>query len=877
MAYRAEIEVAVKGAAQLQKFQGRLEASALAVDNLNKFLTSFAKEAGGVSRSVKNLSAQLSLSARNFNEVALGTDEAKTAAIEYAQATKNLNQGLAERAALLKQVVESERKAGLATKGIRETTQFAGPIGPGAASSVLGGQSMPIEGRTARILQARREENELQQALLRLEQKSVREQNDKVEALGRGKQEVLDVIKAAKTGPKLPPGFDFKKGELQTKTRLAEDASIKQINQRRQQEREILSDQISNDLKAAKQRLDSNTKVFDDFMAKNKIAIDDFDKRLDAADKKQQARQAKRAQRIKGALGSGLIGGGFPLLFGQGGASAVGGALGGVVGGAIGDQFGFALSVIGTALGQAIEKSKQFKDALERINNTLGDSSGGAQLLRQDIDDLANSLEITKDEALQVAEAFAFLSDPALTKQAGKVFGEDTGLFQAVAGIKDQQTFARALEQSLGTLNDKEVERLLTELATADAIEQQIGLVDALNRKRGKEVVTSEFQRRRQARTGFKAETTLVPAAPELVGQEATLFERISPLLRRLEEFRSRPRSLSVAETGDSLAQSLKRQLARYEEIEPLARARAVIEADHQVTLERISKVKDDIKRKDLETLAGKVKQARLDDLAAKDAKKKADKEDRRIKTFRQRLTAAESEGRILQASLSGKEREQRLIEDIAQKTKGLSVTEAKLVEDRLRSNDVLRRQKEVMDELKAKVDEIGATFKNAFVDGIQSAIDGSKTLGQVLSNMLNQLSRQLLEISANQLFGSAKSGTGLLGSIAGLFSFGGGGGGGNGLNLDLVDAYMANGGSAKAGGSYIVGERGPELFVPRTSGTVVPNHAMGGASVTVNVDASGSSVDGNGNEAAQLGKAIGVAVQQELIKQKRPGGLLAS
>ena len=57
-------------------------------------------------------------------------------------------------------------------------------------------------------------------------------------------------------------------------------------------------------------------------------------------------------------------------------------------------------------------------------------------------------------------------------------------------------------------------------------------------------------------------------------------------------------------------------------------------------------------------------------------------------------------------------------------------------------------------------------------------------------------------------------------------------------------------------------------------AGTIIPNHAMGGANVTVNVDASGSSVEGNGHQAAQLGKAIGAAVQQELIKQKRPGGL---
>ena len=75
-----------------------------------------------------------------------------------------------------------------------------------------------------------------------------------------------------------------------------------------------------------------------------------------------------------------------------------------------------------------------------------------------------------------------------------------------------------------------------------------------------------------------------------------------------------------------------------------------------------------------------------------------------------------------------------------------------------------------------------------------------------------------------------------------------------------------------------MVGERGPEMFVPGAQGNIVPNNAMGGgANVTVNVDASGSSVEGDGNQAAQLGKMLGAAVQAELVKQKRPGGLLAS
>ena len=44
---------------------------------------------------------------------------------------------------------------------------------------------------------------------------------------------------------------------------------------------------------------------------------------------------------------------------------------------------------------------------------------------------------------------------------------------------------------------------------------------------------------------------------------------------------------------------------------------------------------------------------------------------------------------------------------------------------------------------------------------------------------------------------------------------------------------------------------------------------------ITVNVDASGSSAQGDGPSSEQLGQLIGAAVQNELIRQKRPGGLL--
>jgi len=84
------------------------------------------------------------------------------------------------------------------------------------------------------------------------------------------------------------------------------------------------------------------------------------------------------------------------------------------------------------------------------------------------------------------------------------------------------------------------------------------------------------------------------------------------------------------------------------------------------------------------------------------------------------------------------------------------------------------------------------------------------------------------------------------------------------------------------ASGGYgnfgLMGEAGPEAIMPLRRG---PNGRLGVESsgsvgnVVVNVDATGSSVQGDQPSSEQLGRAIGQAVQAELIKQKRPGGLL--
>jgi phage-related minor tail protein len=85
-----------------------------------------------------------------------------------------------------------------------------------------------------------------------------------------------------------------------------------------------------------------------------------------------------------------------------------------------------------------------------------------------------------------------------------------------------------------------------------------------------------------------------------------------------------------------------------------------------------------------------------------------------------------------------------------------------------------------------------------------------------------------------------------------------------------------ANGGPVSSGSAYLVGERGPEMFVPNTSGKIIPNGQGGGqtnqVSITINEDGTRSQQ----GSSSEIARQIEGAVMSVLLKQKRQGGLLA-
>ena len=167
----------------------------------------------------------------------------------------------------------------------------------------------------------------------------------------------------------------------------------------------------------------------------------------------------------------------------------------------------------------------------------------------------------------------------------------------------------------------------------------------------------------------------------------------------------------------------------------------------------------------------------------------------------------------------------------------------------------------------------VGEEIESSIKSNLKDAITGAQSFGEAMKNVLNRIRDKIIESQIEKLLGG-------FGENFGKSASGGKGKGIGGFLGGILGGLFANGGSPPVGKVSVVGEKGPELFVPKVAGTIIPNNAIGGGGttnnmITVNVDASGTSVQGSGSEADQLGQLIGGIVQQTLVKEQRAGGLL--
>jgi tape measure domain-containing protein len=221
-----------------------------------------------------------------------------------------------------------------------------------------------------------------------------------------------------------------------------------------------------------------------------------------------------------------------------------------------------------------------------------------------------------------------------------------------------------------------------------------------------------------------------------------------------------------------------------------------------------------------------------------------------------------------------------------------------------------LERLRDLEAQRKQLIEGITGSISNGLTSAMDALIDGTENWGNSLrgiaSGVLRDIAKQLVQIYAVQP--ATKGLQGLLGSLLGGGSPGAAvataGAGASVFTAPLLSGVPAITGAFANGG--IMTDRGPlplrayanggiatgpqlalfgegrmnEAYVPLPDGRRIPVAMQGGGGgsnvVNVTVNAEGSAVQGDSSRSEQLGQVVARAIQEEMIRQRRPGGLLA-
>tara|TARA_R100001163_G_scaffold29253_1_gene23327 strand:- start:3388 stop:5214 length:1827 start_codon:yes stop_codon:yes gene_type:complete len=140
---------------------------------------------------------------------------------------------------------------------------------------------------------------------------------------------------------------------------------------------------------------------------------------------------------------------------------------------------------------------------------------------------------------------------------------------------------------------------------------------------------------------------------------------------------------------------------------------------------------------------------------------------------------------------------------------------------------DALRATKEKIDALKESAKGFGLAMVDNFAGSFATAITSGENFLVSMKNIFKDLAKQIAAMIIKAAVLAA-----IFSMIPGLGAAQTAGGGAtsfSGLLTGMMGGSFANGGQPPLGKVSLVGEAGPELFVPSSSGTIVPNNALGG------------------------------------------------
>lgn len=179
-------------------------------------------------------------------------------------------------------------------------------------------------------------------------------------------------------------------------------------------------------------------------------------------------------------------------------------------------------------------------------------------------------------------------------------------------------------------------------------------------------------------------------------------------------------------------------------------------------------------------------------------------------------------------------------------------------------------------------MENAAASGLKSMEDGLISLIAGTKSVSDSFKSMATSIISDLIRMQIRSSITAP-----LANMLGGFFAGAGAVSTVNGVPVEnmMTKAYaqtsmslpvpQATGGAAQAGRPYLVGERGPELFVPGQTGAVVPNGAAAPVNVTLNISTGVAQTVRT--EIASLMPQISAATQQAVLDARRRGGSFAS
>lgn len=172
-------------------------------------------------------------------------------------------------------------------------------------------------------------------------------------------------------------------------------------------------------------------------------------------------------------------------------------------------------------------------------------------------------------------------------------------------------------------------------------------------------------------------------------------------------------------------------------------------------------------------------------------------------------------------------------------------------------ARDVAEMRAAIDGPLVAGAEAAGRGIENALVRATRTGRLGFDDLRKVALSVLADIAASAIRSGLDALFGGRGSGGGGIGGIAGA------------LGQLLGAPGRATGGPVAPGRAYLVGERGPELFVPTASGTVVARGGGGGdgprevrVAITINAPA-GAAPDALAQSGRQIARAVRASLQE--------------